>query len=123
MSHAGIPRRYIGTLFALACTLGCTNTGDGIEQDAEDAVAATSDLAQQAGDAVSGAVTTARIKAALTADANVSADDIDVDTDDAGREVTLTGWVVTEVEKEMAEAIAQEEAPGFSVVNNVEVRP
>jgi osmotically-inducible protein OsmY len=57
------------------------------------------------------------------ADGSVDATRIDVDTDYRTKTVTLNGYVPTENERMKAESIARAKASGYSVVNNLQVRP
>lgn len=107
----------------LAATLGCGNTGDGIKQDAEIAADRTADAAERAGDAVTGALMTAQVKSAIVADSRIRSGDINVDTDDALKTVTLKGSVMTAEEKVMAGEVATAKATDYRVVNNLVVKP
>ena len=130
----------------------CENTARGAKQDAQQAEAQTRDeraeaaakakdlsndvahaagraanAAAQAGEELAeraSAVTeTIDVKSALMADPSVDATRIDVDTNYRTRSVTLNGYVPTETEKDMAEVIAKAQAEGYTVVNNLTVRP
>lgn len=139
-------------LIAIAGAAACQNTARGVQQDAQQAEEQTRDERDRAGDAAreagkdaaeaarrvgaaaaegaeelaeraSAAAETIDVKAALMADSSVDATRIDVDTDYRTKTVTLNGYVSTEAEKAAAETIAKKEAPGWTVVNNLEVRP
>src|SRR5215510_11383511 len=64
---------------------------------------------------------TLEIKTALIADKTVDASGINVDTDGATKTVTLKGHVPTAAQKTMAERIAKEKAPDYTVVNRLVV--
>jgi osmotically-inducible protein OsmY len=85
--------------------------GDAVEDTAQDAASMT-DAAQQ----------TAQIKTAFIADDQIDALDIDVDTSAETKTVTLKGHVPTEAQKDAAERIAREKAPGYTIDNQLEVR-
>lgn len=130
----------------------CENTARGAKQDAQQAEAETRDeraeaaakardlgndvahaanraatAAAQAGEELAeraGAMgETIDVKASLMADPSVDATRIDVDTNYRSRTVTLSGYVPTHTEKDMAEVIAKAQAEGYTVVNNLTVRP
>jgi osmotically-inducible protein OsmY len=138
--------------FAIAGTAACQNTARGLKQDAQQAEEQTRDeraeaeakareLGQDAAKAANRAGETAvtvgeelaeragaawetvDVKGALMADASVDATRIDVDTSYKTKTVTLSGYVPTETERNMAEVIAKARAEGYTVVNNLQVRP
>lgn len=138
--------------FGIATTSACENTARGVKQDAQQAEEQTRDersevqqkarelgrdaarAANRAGEAASqageelaeragAAWQTIDVKGALMADASVDATRIDVETDYKTKTVTLKGYVPTETEKNMAEVIAKARAEGYTVVNNLIVRP
>jgi len=98
---------------ALCATLaaGCA-TAKGVETDAA-----------AAGTAVKGAAETVDVKTALMSDATVDASSINVDTDAKAKRVVLRGSVPTPAQKAEAEKIAKQEAPGYTVVNQLAVVP
>ncbi len=109
------------TLFALATA--CGNTADGAKEDAKNAADKTADAAASAGSAMSGAMETGQVKTALTTDSRVDASDINVDTDETAKTVTLKGTVPADSQRTIAEAIAKEKATGYTVVNALTIRP
>lgn len=138
--------------FAIAGTAACQNTTRGLQQDAKQAEEQTrderaevkdkaEDLAQDAAKAANRAGHTAGqvgeeiaeragaawetvdVKGALMADASVDATRIDVDTSYKTKTVTLSGYTPTETERNMAEVIAKSRAEGYTVVNNIQVKP
>jgi osmotically-inducible protein OsmY len=138
--------------FAIAGTAACQNTARGLKQDAQQAEEQTRDdraeaqekardlgndvartanrvggAAAEAGEELAeragAAWETLDIKGALMADSSVDATRIDVDTDYRTKTVTLKGYAPTETERNMAEVIAKARAEGYTVVNNIEVRP
>lgn len=94
---------------------------DRSQNAAERAGDAIGDAAEATGNAAEAARETADIKMALAADDVIEANDIDVDTDAATKVVTLTGRVDTEVQKDRAETIAEREAEGYTVENQLVV--
>jgi osmotically-inducible protein OsmY len=138
--------------FAIAGTAACQNTTRGLQQDAKQAEEQTRDeraqvkdkaeelgqdaakVANRAGRAAGqvgeelaeragAAWETVDVKGALMADASVDATRIDVDTSYKTKTVTLSGYVPTETERNMAEVIAKARAEGYTVVNNIQVKP
>jgi osmotically-inducible protein OsmY len=138
--------------FAIAGTAACQNTARGLKQDAQQAEEQTRDERSEAEDKArdlgNDAARTANrvgsaaaeageelaeragaawesidVKGALMAETSVDATRIDVDTDYRTKTVTLKGYVPTETERNMAEVIAKARAEGYTVVNNIEVRP
>lgn len=138
--------------FAITGTAACQNTARGLKQDAQQAEEQTRDdravakekaqeLGQDAAKAADRAGRTASqvgeqlaeragaawetvdVKGALMADASVDATRIDVDTDAKTKTVTLSGYVPTDAERTRAESIAKAKAEGYTVVNNIQVRP
>ncbi len=130
----------------------CDNTARGVKQDAQQADAetrderaeaaakareigndaaraanrvgvATSQAGEELAERAGAAWATVDVKGALMADASVDATRIDVDTDYRTQIVTLNGYVPTVAEQAKAEAIARQRAPGFAVINKLEVRP
>ncbi len=107
----------------LAFAVGCGNTADGAKEDAAEALESTAKAAEKTTDAMGGALETASIKAAIIADPRVGAGDINVDTDEALKRVTLNGFVKTAEQKRVAGEIAATKATGYSIVNNLVLRP
>jgi osmotically-inducible protein OsmY len=138
--------------FAITGAAACQNTARGMKQDAQQAEEQTRDdraeaeakarelgndaaraanrvgaAATQAGEELAeragAAWETIDIKGALMAETSVDATRIDVDTDYRTKTVTLSGYAPTETERNMAEVIAKARAEGWTVVNNLQVRP
>lgn len=113
-------------LLLLASTItvstACGNTADGAKEDTKNAAEATSEAASNAGDAMSAAAETADVKMALMADTTVNASDVNVDTNKDTKTVTLNGTVPNTAQRSRAEVIAQEKAPGYTVVNNLTIK-
>lgn len=107
----------------LALAVGCGNTADGAKKDADEAAESTAKAAEKTTDAMGGALETASIKAAIIADRRVGAADINVDTDEARKSVTLNGFVKTAEQKRVAGEIAASKATGYGIVNNLVLRP
>jgi osmotically-inducible protein OsmY len=129
--------RHIYTLGAaavFAALTACGNTADGVKKDAENAADKTAEAAASAtdktaeaaasaGNAVSGAAETGQVKAALLADTNLDAGDINVDTDEGKKTVTLKGTVPAESHKKLAGDIAAAKAVGYQIINDLTIKP
>jgi hyperosmotically inducible protein len=116
------PVRQFAIAAIVAVAAACGNTADGVKQDTENAADKVGDVAADAGNSMAAATETADIKTALMTDAIVSAMSIDVDTNKETKIVTLTGTVETAAQRDRAEAIAKEKAPGYAVTNNIEIK-
>ena len=114
--------RTVAVLAAFSIIAGCENTADGAKKDAEVAADKSAEAAAKTGDAVAGATETGQVKTAIMADTRVDAGDINVDTDEGKKTVTLRGTVKTEAERVIAGEIAIKTASGYTVVNNLTVR-
>lgn len=106
----------------LALAVGCGNTADGVQEDTAKAVESTAKAAEATTDAMGGALETASVKSAIIADPRVGAGDINVDTDEAAKTVTIKGTVTTAEQKRVAGEIAATKATGYTIINNLEVR-
>jgi hyperosmotically inducible periplasmic protein len=115
--------RILSSLALIAFASACGNTADGVKQDADKAAEKTAEVASDASSAMGGAAKTTEVKAAIMADSRVDAGDINVDTDDTAKTVTLNGTVKTEAAKTIAGEIATAKATGFTVVNNLTIKP
>jgi osmotically-inducible protein OsmY len=91
---------------------GCANTVKGVTTDAERATEKTAAAAE-----------TVDVKSALIADGRVDASNINVDTVASTKTVVLKGSVPTSQQKTTAEAVAREQAKGYTVVNQLTVAP
>ena len=108
---------------------GARKAGDKIEEGADKAGDKTArgaekagEKAEGAGDTLSAAAQTTKVKAALMADKNVDASHIDVDTDGGSKTVMLKGTVPTAAQKTSAERIAKDKvSKGYSVHNMLTV--
>lgn len=116
------PVRQFALAAMVAAVTACGNTADGVKQDTENAADKAGEVAADAGNSMSAATETADIKTAMMADSIVSAMMIDVDTNKETRIVTLSGTVDNVAQRERAEAIAKEKAPGYAVTNNLEIK-
>jgi hypothetical protein len=74
------------------------------------------------GDRAGAATETADVKLALSMDKLVDASDINVDTDAATKTVMLKGSVASEEQRRRAAAIAEREAEGFKVDNQLIIK-
>jgi osmotically-inducible protein OsmY len=63
------------------------------------------------------------VKTALLADTRLGATDINVDTNEETKTVTLNGSVKTEAEKQLAGEVATSKATGYRIVNNLAIKP
>lgn len=113
----------LGAIALLVFSVGCGNTADGVKQDTENAAEKTEQAADQAGTKMDGALQTGEVKSALLADTRVGATDINVDTNEATKTVTLNGSVKTEAEKTLAGEVATSKSAGYTVVNNLTIKP
>lgn len=137
--------------FGITAAAACDDTARGLKQDArqveeqtrderaeaakkarelgEDAARAAnragevaSEAGEEAAERARAAWETVDVKGALMADSSVDATRIDVSTSYKTKTVTLSGYVPTETERNMAEVIAKARAEGYTVVNNLQVR-
>ncbi len=113
----------VGALALFALTTGCGNTADGLKQDAAIAAEKSEQAADAAGTKIEGALQTGEVKSALLADTRLGALDINVDTNEPTKTVTLNGSVKTEAEKQLAGEVATSKAAGYTVVNNLTIKP
>lgn len=111
----------VAVMFAMATA--CKNTADGAKEDADSLAANAAAAAETAGTAMAGATETAQVKTALTTDTRVDASDINVDTDEGKKTVTLKGSVPADSQKTIAETIAKEKAVGYTIINELIVKP
>jgi hyperosmotically inducible protein len=114
--------RTMAVLAAFATLGACKNTADGAKKDAEIAADKSAEAAAKTGDAVAGATETGQVKAAIMADTRVDAGDINVDTDETKKTVTLRGTVKTDAERTIAGEIAIAKAVGYTVINNLTIK-
>jgi osmotically-inducible protein OsmY len=140
-------RRVHNGLLALTAALSlamagvaCDDTSRGAQKDtaeatdeAKDATAAARDEADdeaddarrtagEAGGAADAAGETMDVKTALMTDDLVDASDINVDTFHETKTVVLKGTVPTAAQKTAAERIAQREAEGYKIDNQLTIR-
>ncbi|WP_310570201.1 BON domain-containing protein [Gemmatimonas sp.] len=113
-------------LLLLASTIGiataCGNTADGAKEDTKNAAEATSEAAASAGSSMDAAAETADVKMALMADTTIDASEVNVDTNKDTKTVTLNGSVKSDAQRTRAEVVAKDNAPGYTVVNNLIVK-
>jgi osmotically-inducible protein OsmY len=118
----------------LAFATACSNTAKGVEKDADnmgDKAAAATDRAgdatanatSDAGNGMASGMNTADVKAALLAEQRLRATDINVESDDATKTLSLNGSVPTAEQKQMAEDVAKAKAPEYKIVNNLTIKP
>ncbi|MEP6832189.1 MAG: BON domain-containing protein [Gemmatimonas sp.] len=124
----------VGAAALLAMMTACGNTADGAKKDADKAADKTAqaassatdkaaEVAAKAGDAISGAAETGQVKSALLANDQLDASNINVDTDEAKKTLTLKGTVPAESHKKLAGDIATAKATGYTIVNELTVKP
>lgn len=137
--HNGLLALTAAFSFAMA-GVACDNTARGAREDAAQATDAAEDTddaaratgreaaddarrtAGEAGSAVDAATETIDVKTALMSDDLVDASDINVDTFHETKTVVLKGSVTTEAQKAAATRIAEKEAEGYKVDNQLTVR-
>lgn len=120
--------------------VACDNTARGVQQDTAEATDSASDAAAaaraeaadeaddarrtsgRAAGAIDAAGETIDVKTALMTDDLVDASDINVDTFHETRTVVLKGTVPTEAQKTAAGRIAEREAEGYTINNQLTVR-
>jgi osmotically-inducible protein OsmY len=95
--------------------------GDAVASGARDAASQAGRALGKAGKSISGAAQTIDIKAALMADRNLDASNIEVATDEAAKTIVLKGTVTAASDKAAAEVIAGARAPGYRIVNDIVV--
>ncbi len=117
------PITVLSAIAFLALATGCGNTADGLKQDADIAAEKTEAAAGEAGTKVEGALQTGEVKSALIADTRLGAGDINVDTNEESKTVTLNGSVKTDAEKKLAGEVATDKSAGYTVVNNLVITP
>ena len=100
-------------LFVVASLSGaCANTVKGAQKDTEKVVEKTT-----------AAANTVDVKSALIADGRVDASNINVDTSASTKTVVLKGSVPTPQQRTTAEAIARDNADGYTINNQLTVSP
>ena len=103
----------LGALIVVAALSGaCANTVQGVKQDTEK-------IAEKTG----AAANTVDVKSALIADGRVDASNINVDTSASTKTVVLKGSVPTVQQRTTAEAIARDNADGYTINNQLTVAP
>jgi predicted small secreted protein len=99
-------------VLAAAISGACANTVRGVKQDTEKVAEKTA-----------AATNTVDVKSALIADGRVDASSINVDTNSSTKTVVLKGSVPTAQQKATAEAIARDNAEGYTINNLLTVAP
>jgi osmotically-inducible protein OsmY len=111
--------------------VACDNTSRGVQRDtaeatdrgsARDEAADARRTAGDSGSAIGAAGETMDVKTALMTDDLVDASDINVDTFHETKTVVLKGTVTSAAQKTAAEKIAQKEAEGYKIDNQLTVR-
>jgi hypothetical protein len=116
------PQLFQVALLGALGLVGACNEKRPEAADRPPAAEAAPDPRPDTGDRASAATETADVKLALSMDKTVDASDINVDTDAATKTVTLKGSVPSAEQRKQAEAIAQREAEGFKVDNQLVVK-
>lgn len=112
--------------FASLGLIGCNDTAAGMAEDTKENTQAVADASEEmadnvqegaekaaddvveAGKGVAATTLTARIKSALIANPITNESNVKIDVDSTAEMVTLSGYVVTDKQKEEAEQIAKE---------------
>lgn len=113
----------VGFAAALAVVAACSNTADGMKKDADNAADDAAQATSSVGASIDAAAETADVKSALIADTRIDAGDINVDTNKDTKTVTLNGTVPADSMKTLAEEVAKDKAPDWTVINNLTVKP
>ncbi len=117
------PVQAVSAIALLVFTASCGNTADGVKQDAAIAAEKTDQAADVAGTKIEGALQTGEVKGALVADTRLGAGDINVNTNEETKTVTLNGSVKTQAEKQLAGEVATSKSAGYTMVNNLVIKP
>jgi hypothetical protein len=91
---------------------------DAAAKGARVAAAAGADAAVTA----AGVLRTGAVKAALLQDNSIDVSDVDVDTDQVSRRITLKGRVRSAAVRDKVLDLAREAAPGYSIYNELTIR-
>jgi hypothetical protein len=91
---------------------------DAATKGARVAAAAGADAAVTA----AGVLRTGAVKAALLQDNSIDVSDVDVDTDQVARRITLKGHVRSAAVREKVVDLAREAAPGYTIDNELTIR-
>jgi osmotically-inducible protein OsmY len=100
------------TLGLLIGPVGCGDTARGVVQDTRDNTTA-----------VKGGLQTLDVKSAIIADKSIDSGAIDVDTYADKKLIVIRGSVPTEAQKTKASEIAQKNAEGYKIDNQLAVVP
>ena len=92
-----------------------------MEKAADKLKPAVEDAAKTAANAAEAGVTTPRVKLALQNEPGLRGAEINVDTIAAKNTVALRGSVLSAAQKPLAEKVAQAQAPGFKIVDQLTV--
>lgn len=109
-------------LVAIPLMWACGDTARGVKKDANDIADQNGEVTSEAGGALSAGAKTADVKAALLADSLIAGSEINVDSNNDTKTITLTGEVATAAAKARALDIAKRNAPEYAIVNNLTVR-
>jgi hypothetical protein len=120
MRYSALPTLVLAGALALGAAACERDTA--AREPARDAGDAAREAAREAGASVAGAAETVDVKAALMRDDGVDASEINVDTDGTRKVVVLKGSVPTDGQRTRAAQIAEREAAGYRVDNQLVVR-
>lgn len=112
MTTGNTLQAVLAAVLVSTLTAGCGATWRGAKADTEKAVENTG-----------GALQTMDVKSSLIADGRVDTADINVDTSASTKTVVLKGSVPTAEMRTIAEAIAREQAKGYTINNQLTVVP
>ena len=120
MRYSALPTLLLAGAVAIGAAACERDTS--AREKANDASDSAREAAKGAGSAVAGATETVDVKAALMRDNGVDASDVNVDTDGTRKVVVLKGSVPTDAQRTRAAQIAEREAAGYRVDNQLVVR-
>ncbi|MDP2320384.1 MAG: BON domain-containing protein [Acidobacteriota bacterium] len=112
MTTGNTLQAVLAAVLVSTLTAGCGATWRGAKADTEKAVENTG-----------GALQTVDVKSSLIADGRVDTANINVDTSASTKTVVLKGSVPTAEMRAVAEAIAREQAKGYTINNQLTVVP
>jgi hypothetical protein len=114
----GAAAEKLGDKIAPATEDAARSARDAAARGAQVAAAAGADAAVTA----AGVLRTGAVKAALLHDTSIDVSDVDVDTDQVSRRVTLKGRVRSAAVRDKVVDIAREAAPGYTIDNELTIR-
>jgi osmotically-inducible protein OsmY len=116
-------------VFVLAfLAISCSNTVEGLKKDAEEnkvqektekAAEAVATAVKEAGREIKATTLALDVKTSLMADKRVDASHVHVEADDAARTLTLSGYVPTLAQIQVAGVVARSKAGDYRVLNRL----